>query len=249
MDLVWREKFRVRFYDTEPSGYAAPAALCRYLMEAANSHCEPLGMTLAGLRATGRMWVLARFALQISRLPRRGEEVTVETWGSNRLGGVRAYRDFRLEDGSGATLAEASSLWLVLDTATRRPVRLPEEILQYRHPDRCTPLAVDATPLQAPDPVKTEERLRVRWRDLDGNGHANAVSHIEWALEAVPAEVRREARLASLDIQFAGEAFLGDEIISAAGESVTGNTRMYRHRVSSLDGRTLTLMLSSWAID
>ena len=247
MDLVWREPFRVRFYEAEPSGRAAVPAVCRYMLEAADSHCRPVGVTLAGLRASGRMWVLARFALRIAELPRRDDEVTVETWGSNRVGAIRAYRDFLLLDASGRTLAEASSLWLILDAGTRRPVRLPDDILQFRHPERRTPQAVDAVPLEPPERVTNEEHLRVRWSDLDANGHANAVCHIEWALEAVPIEVRREARMTALDIQFLSEAFLGDGIVSAVEEMTGSSPPCFRHRVATSGGRALAQMRSDWA--
>jgi medium-chain acyl-[acyl-carrier-protein] hydrolase len=243
MELVWRESFRVRFYDAEPGGRAAVPALCRYLMEAADSHCRPLGMTLSGLRESGRMWVLARLALRIDELPSRDQEVTVETWGSNRIGAVRAYRDFRIFDAAGGVLAEASSLWLVLDMQTRKPVRLPEEILLYRHPEWRTPEAVDAIQLEPPEQLSREERLKVLWRDLDANGHANAVSHIEWALDAVPVELRRSARLASLDIQFLGEAFLGEDLVSQA-EVATGG--VVRHRIITGEGRMLDLARTVW---
>jgi len=246
MDLVWREPFRVRFYEAEPSGRASIPSLCRYMMEAADNHCQPVGMTLAGLRASGRMWVLARFAARFTDLPRRGDELLVETWGSNRVSAIRAYRDFLLLTTRGEVVAEASSLWLILDSRTRRPLRLPEDILQYRHPERRTAQAVDTVPLEPPARVTAEAHSSVRWRDLDANGHANAICHIEWALEAVPLETRREARMTAFDVQFLNEAFVGNGIVSTVEEIDVPPTRCYRHRVTTTDGQALALMTSNW---
>ena len=242
MDIVWRETFHVRVSEVDPAGRLSAASLARYLQETADSHCRPDGLSVSGLLAEGRMWVLTRLAMRISAWPRLLEAVTVETWGSHRLGGARAYRDFRVFDASGDTIAEASSVWLMLDARTRRPVRLPESVLRFQHPERETPEPVDAEGLAEPERPSAEVRLPVLWRDLDTNEHANNVCYIEWALEAVPLEVRRQATLAALDIQFVGEALLGQEIVSAVERREFG----FRHSLRTGDGRLAAVLRTEW---
>ncbi len=246
MDLVWREQFRIRFYEAEPSGRVAVPALCRYLQEAADCHCRSAGISMAGLRAEGRFWVLTRMALRFTALPMMGEDVGVETWGTKLLGGLRAYRDFRLLDCQGQTFAEASSVWLLLDAVTHRPVRLPDWVLRFRHPERATPGWFDAERLPAPERPCTEQRVQVRWRDLDVNGHANNVCYVEWALETVPLAVRRDGRLATLDIQFLGEAFLDQEVVCAAEADGSAETPCFRHSLRA-NGNLLAVIRTEWA--
>ncbi len=242
MDLVWRERFRVRFFEAEPGGRATVPALCRYLQETADAHCRPHGLALSDLRAAGRMWVLTRLAVRFTSLPRLGDDVAVETWGSNRIGAARAYRDFRMFDAGGRIIAEASSAWLILDTATRRPVRLPPEVLRFRHPERRTETPVDAEPLEAPERADAEERVRVFWRDLDTNSHANNVCYLDWALETVPVKLRAEGALAALDIQFLNEAFLGQEVVATADH----DGLCYRHALRTAEGTLLALARTEW---
>ena len=249
MDLVWREPFRIRFYEAEPTGFVKVSALCRYLEEAADCHCRVHGLALSDLRATGRMWVLTRLALRLTSRPTLGEQVTVETWGSNRLGGVRAYRDFRFVDAGGAAFGEANSVWLMLDTATRRPLRLPESILSFRHPERSTPEPVDAAKLPLPERPSEEERIRVHWRHLDANGHANNVCYVEWALETVPLETRRNGRLTTLDIQFVNEARLDEEVICSAGETASPDGPSYLHTLRTAGGQLLAAARTDWIHD
>ncbi|MEO8657813.1 MAG: acyl-ACP thioesterase domain-containing protein [Bryobacteraceae bacterium] len=240
---VWRDRFRVRFFDTDPTGRASVAAVCRYLQEAADSHTRPYQLSLTDLLAEGRMWVLSRLAIQFVRMPRLAEEVAVDTWGSNRLGGLRAYRDFRMLDEAGETLAEASSMWLILDAVTKRPVRLPESILVFRHAEWRTPEAVDAVKLDAPSRGMYEARFRVGWRDLDANRHANNVRYVEWMLEALPDEIFESSRLVGVDIQFVGEAARGDEIVSASEAAGDG---AFRHGLTNGDGAVLAVGRSVW---
>ena len=246
MSPVWREPFRVRIYEAEPSGRASVGALCRYFQEAADNHCRPHGLSLSQLHATGRTWVLTRLALRLTALPCLGEEVTVETWGSKRLRGARAYRDFRILNASEQSFCEGSSLWLLLDVTSRRPMRLPNAILAVRHPEWSTPEPVDATPLESPGPGSSEARLWVGWRDLDANGHANSVSYIEWALDTVPEHVRREKQLIRFDIQFLNEAFLGEEIVCAGEETGLPDSVSYRHSLRVSGGNLLVLARSDW---
>ncbi len=240
--MVHRESFRVRFYESDPGGRAAVPALCRYLQEAADSHCLSHGVSLSELLAAGRTWVLTRLALRFDTLPRRGDEVVVETWGSSRLGGVRAYRDFRVLDHTGKTLGKASSVWLMLDRATRRPVRLPETVLRFRNPDRPPDEEFDRLRLSMPERIDTEERFRVRWRDLDANGHANNVCYIEWAIETVPLELRRDGRLTALDAEFRGEALLDQEVVCTAER----NGNAFRHSIGIAGGSVLAVLKTEW---
>lgn len=245
MSNLFQERFRVRFFDSEPGGRASIPAVCRFLEEAANSQTEPLGLSVRQVREADRMWVLTRFALQVYSLPRAGDEVTVETWASDRTGGVRAYRDFRMRDAGGFVLAEAASLWLLLDLRTRRLVRLPDSVLDIRHHERTTAPAVDSLPLIAPESVMVEEEFKVRWSDLDENGHANNLRYIEWILETVPVPTRREATLTALDIQFMNEVLFGEAVVSAAEENEEG----FRHRLTASDNRVIALARTDWHYD
>jgi medium-chain acyl-[acyl-carrier-protein] hydrolase len=243
---VWHEPFRVHFYDAEPGGRASIPALCRYLEAAADSHCRPLNLSISQLRETGRTWVLSRFALRVHAFPRLHDSVTVETWATNRSRGVRAYRDFRIVDTSGQVLAQASSLWFLLDTKTRRPMRLPESVLNLSDTEPLYRDLVDARRLIQPKHVLLEDRISVEWSDLDLNGHANNISYIEWVLNTLPVEVLREATLTELDIHFVSEVLLGEKLISVCDQTGPSDTPSFRHRLATNDGRELARARTDW---
>ncbi len=217
-------------------------AICRFMEEAANSQTATLGLSISQVREADRMWVLTRLAVQVFSAPRLGDEIRVETWASDRTGGVRAYRDFRMFDAAGGVIAEGASLWLLLDLKTRRLVRLPESVLAIRHPERVGAEAVDSTTLTAPASVTVGEEFKIRWGDLDENGHANNIRYIEWVVETLPVETRRNAVLTSLDIQFLNEGLLGEAVISASEQTDEG----FRHRLTAGDGRVLAIARTTW---
>jgi len=124
---VWRESFPVRAYEAGPTGLASLPALCDWLQEAAGNHAHHLGWAIDTLQSGGLTWVLSRLHVAVARMPAWRECVTVETWPK---GAARAFavREFRVTDESGAVIVAATSGWLLLDLATRRPVRPPEAV-------------------------------------------------------------------------------------------------------------------------
>ena len=63
---------------------------------------------------------------------------------------------------------------------------------------------------RAPRGPSAEKAVEVRFADLDMNRHANNVSVIGWALEALPEEVVLGAPLRELEIEFRAEALHGE---------------------------------------
>ncbi len=216
--------------------------MCRMLQQAAHGQMHGMGLSISQVRELNRMWVLTRFAVNVFAFPQVGDEVSVETWATDRTGGVRAYRDFRMRDAEGQILAECASLWLLLDLKSRRLVRLPDAVLQIREPERVSADTVDSTTLDPPEAVTGVDEFRVRWSDLDENGHANNTRYIEWLLETVPDAVRAGGGLSSLDIQFVSEARPGETILAVSDEA----NGAYRHRLTAGDGRVLGIARTVW---
>ena len=245
-ETVWREAFRVHFYEAEPNGRASAAALCRYFLEAADNQCSQHGCSLAQLHKTGRMWVLGRFALRMYRFPCTGQAVTIETWPSGSAGSFRGYRDFRASTTTDEILGQACSVWFLLDAASRRPVRLPQFILDLNLP-AAEGERVDARKLTPPVAIDCERELVVRFSDLDANAHANSACYLEWLLEPLPASLRHERTLSSLEIVFQNEVLVGEHLISAAGPGVSSSTGTnFAHALRSGNGQPVAMGRSEW---
>jgi len=243
--VVWSESFRVRAYEVDVWGRASAPTVCNWLQEAAGNHATHLGWGIEGLHAQGLTWVLSRLHLRLDRLPRWRDEVRVTTWpaGAQRL---YALREFRLECDGGA-LGAATTGWMVLNQASRRPMRPAEEVaaMASRAPGRA--LADPFDKLPEPDSIELERSLEVRNLDLDINRHANNVSVIGWALEALPLEGLDGRRLAGLEIEFRGETHGGDRVVTQAQRAGDGT---FVHRlVRESDGRELARARTAWAPD
>jgi acyl-CoA thioesterase FadM len=234
MELLWRET-RVM-----PAPANAPE-LCRLFEDAARHHATHLGVGVADLHSTGRAWVLGRFSVRNHAWPAPGQPVDVLTWPSRRTSGIRAWRDFELRSTSGHLLAEATSIWLILDLATRRPTRLPAGLLALEFPARDTDIAPPAAQPDPSGPPHAISTLTVTEADLDENNHANNVAYIAWASAAAGPGLLEE-----LHIDYLGETFLDEQVAIAAW--ATPRPDGARHLVQRLESppRLLTRVQSVW---
>lgn len=266
---VWRENFQVRAYEAGPSGLASLPALCDWLQEAAGNHAHHLGWAIDTLQGGGLTWVLSRLHVAVTRMPAWRENITVETWPK---GAARAFavREFRVGDESGVAIVIATSGWLLLDLATRRPVRPPEAIavLGGQTPARVLddpfaklselsgipgavalhPGEVSSVPLPRRDGVGAPEReCSVRFADLDMNGHANNVAIVRLLLEGLPEAVLRERHPVALEVEFRAEAMAGDRLVARA-EADPEHPGEFTHRLERpAGGREIARGRSIWS--
>ena len=164
----------VRLSDAMPGGAARLDAIARYLQDVAADDGTDSGINLE------TAWVLRKTVLELRRRPRLDDVVDLSTWAS--ASGARwAARRTTLAV-AGEPVGEAAALWVCLDLATLRPIRLPPlfwsvygDAVDSRavsprlsHPDPPAELLADARPWP----------LRVS--DLDVMDHVN--NTVGWAV-------------------------------------------------------------------
>jgi len=237
------ERITVRVLDADAFGQLTPVALAGYLSEAAGRHAQVLGAGMDLLAARGQAWVLARSRLEIPGTAHPGDLLEVATWpsGANRLW---ALRDFTVR-GERGEVARAITAWLVIDLATRRPVR-PDRVLDPRlHAERehaLPPPDDRLPPLQAPP---WERRFSIRYLDIDRNRHVTNTSYLAWALEAVPEESWRESRVTALEAHYLAECSYGSRVLSRAAPAGPGE--VLHEVVREEDGKELARLRTRWA--
>ena len=72
-------------------------------------------------------WVLSSWEIVMNRYPKLAEHITVSTWPYS-FKGFYGYRNFTIKDEAGEICAFANSVWVYMDTATMRPVRIAKEV-------------------------------------------------------------------------------------------------------------------------
>lgn len=112
----------------------------------------------------------------------------------------------------------------MLNTKSRRPVRIPDEIIGLA--PKAAPHVMEAQRerLAKLSKVHESKKFGVRRSDLDINHHVNNIRYIEWALEPLPAE----QCIYGIDIEFHAECLYGEEVISEYYPADGGNKHQIR---------------------
>ena len=231
-----------------PSAAAPEArliALLDCMQEVAGMHADRLGAGIRTLMEKGLTWVLARLHVRCAALPSSGQHVRISTGPAGRKG-IYALREFRLADDLDVEIVRATSAWVLLNVAARRPVRLdPHLPLFTRHPDRM--IEDDFSPLPVVENDGHPMAFRAVAADIDINNHVNNTVYLDWALHAVPAEIRSARRLTVLEAAFLGEALLGDEVLCRTQSMEKDDGMVLLQRLQHAhSGRELTRLRSRW---
>lgn len=237
---TWSETFHVRSYETDPTGTASLPAICNYLQEIAGNHAGALGVSVEHLTDQNLTWVLTRLHVEMDRYPAWRDDLHIETWPSGE-NGLYATREFLLTDVDGQPLGRATSAWLLIDLARRRPVRIPAFVSEIRLPHRTRPLPDDFPRLPAPAEADHTHQVTVRYGDVDMNRHTNNVRYVTWAVDALPQEVLERQRIAALEVHFRAETVYGDALLVETA-ATDDETPAYLHRITRPDdGREVAL--------
>jgi acyl-ACP thioesterase len=174
---------RVRLGDVLPTGEVRLDALARYLQDVAADDGRDAGI------ANYLAWLVRKTVINLTRRPLMGEEMELVTWASGS--GARWAERRTTISVDGEAVVEAASLWVCVDIATMRPIRLPDHFWTM-YGDAVGDRIVTSR-LSHPDlPEELPEQHRpwpLRVADIDALGHVNNAA--TWA--AVEDEVDRVA--------------------------------------------------------
>jgi medium-chain acyl-[acyl-carrier-protein] hydrolase len=224
------DEYVVRSYETDPTGRLSPASLLRYLQETAWNHASALGLSLDPRQRGPLAWVLSRLRLRMSRYPGWGERVLVETWPVS-VERMHALRDFLIRDGSGRECGRATTGWLIIDVASRRPQRPQHHMPALMSLEPREPLEGLPGRIEAAAPPCEEQNRQVLYSDIDINGHVNNVRYFEWVLDSQPTERLTGGEIRTIEAAYVAEALLGHSV--AVRTTAGGNES--RHTIVQLD--------------
>ena len=246
IELLHTKPFTVRYYEVGSSRLVRPATLLDYLQDAAAEHASILRIGVQDLHHRDLTWVLSRLRLTVDRYAGVGETVLVRTWPSTR-GSISSCREFEVLDQAGEIVASATTAWVVIDLARRRPVRIADVLPDYPLESRRA-IADDFPPLPRPGRPEREVRFTVRQSDLDMNRHVNNAVYVGWALESATGVLPENLNPADLEVGYRAEALAGDTVqarcVPGAG---LDSGRSLHEIVREKDGRELARLRISWA--
>ena len=234
-NTFYTEQFTIRANEVDTSGNVTLKAICDLFQEVAGNNAKELNFDITDLKEQDLTWVLHRMDIKMNKYPEWRETITIETWPAAG-DALRAYRNYRILNQDGEELGCCLSYWMMINIKNRRPMRMPQEVLNTRFAKREHVLNVKSNRLSAISGTQGIIEFSVRRSDLDMNLHVNNATYINWMLECLTLEEAQ--KVGRLDIIYIHEGLEGD-VISASKEN--DGDRFRKLQLTNQDGKVIAL--------
>ena len=183
MDPIYAQDFTITENTVDRYGRLKTSMIFYLAQEVAGKHSNALQVGYDVLDQKNLFWAITRHRVQISRLPRIGETIRVETWPmpTSRVAYPRSMVAY---DQNGQECFRSISLWVLVD-AEKRSMVLPAK----------SGVTVNGIlrgmELELPNGLLSKSLSCCRSRtvcftDLDRNGHMNNTRYLDWVSDLLP---------------------------------------------------------------
>ncbi|HKM03416.1 MAG TPA: acyl-ACP thioesterase domain-containing protein [Lachnospiraceae bacterium] len=200
---------RVRYSETNQKGNLTLEAMIDYFQDCTTFHSEDIGLGIHYLEQQNMIWVLSSWQIEVFRYPQMGDNICIGT-APYDFKGFMGYRNFLLETKEGEILAQANSIWILMDIKKNRPIRATEKMVEgYTLEER---LNMEYAPRKIDIPVglsNEKEEIMIKAHHLDTNLHVNNGQYIRMAMDYM----EKKEEVTKLRAEYKKSAVLGDIII------------------------------------
>ncbi len=220
---------RVRYSEVGEDGCMSLHALLDYFQDCTTFQSEDVGLGISYMKEISQVWLLSAWQICVERYPAFGENIVIGTI-PYEFRGFMGLRNFLMLTEEGETLAYANSVWTLMDTEKRLPVKPNKEMLEGYVLEEKYPMAYAPRKIAVPAGGQAMEPFAVKPHHLDTNHHVNNGQYVRMAMDCIPVDFK----IGQLRVEYKGQAVLGDEIhpVLAAGE----DGRLYTVSLNREDG-------------
>lgn len=208
---------RIRYSEVDKECNLTLTAMMNYFQDCSVAHSESLDRGVRYLSENHMAWGLSSWQICCDNMPRLFDEVTVSTWAYD-MKAFYGYRNFTMDRKNGERLAYANSVWVLVDTLTGRPVKVPEDIINEYGTSPQLEMECSSRKIKVPADMEAGAEMVVPKFFIDSNQHMNNEKYVAIAQELLPAEFK----IKELRVEYKKEAKLGDTIRSSVKKTDEG---------------------------
>ena len=209
MEPIYEQEYFVNDAAVDCFGRLKPSMLLFYCQDVAGSHCIELGTDYDTMADLNLFWAITRVKVQINRLPRSGEFITVKTWPMPTTR-VCYPRSTVAYDRNGNELFRAIALWVLMDLENRTMVLPGKSGVTVEGLLTGTELATPGS--LSPKTLSNVYARNVAFSDLDRNGHMNNTRYLEWMGDLLPSSFHRSQTPREFTVCYHNEAREGQKL-------------------------------------
>ena len=239
MGLTYQMKMKIPFDMADMNGHIKLPDVILLSLQVSGMQSIELGVSdKAILEDYNLVWIITDYDIEVVRLPRFAEEITIETeaLSYNRL---FCYRRFTIYDEAGQELIHMMATFVLMDRDSRKVHAVEPEIVAPYQSD------FDKKLIRGPKYESLEEPFikdyHVRFYDLDMNGHVNNSKYLDWIFEVMGADFLTQYIPKKINLKYVKEVRPGGVITSAVERTGLES----KHKITS-DGATNAQAIITW---
>ena len=206
--MAFEFESRVRYSETGPDQKLTLVSLVDYFQDSSTFQSEDCGAGMNYLYEHDAAWMILSWQIDILRRPVLGEKIYAQTWpyGFKMFYG---YRNYALLDANRNYLAKANSIWVLMNTKTGKPMKVPPEHANSYGLEEKLDMEYGSRKMKIPEESVKMEPFPVCHYHLDTNHHVNNGQYIRMAEEYLPAGFEASR----LVVEYRQQAHLHDVIV------------------------------------
>ena len=239
MGLTYQMKMKIPFDMADMNGHIKLPDVILLSLQVSGMQSIELGVSdKTILEDYNLVWIITDYDIEVVRLPRFAEEITIETeaLSYNRL---FCYRRFTIYDETGQELIHMMATFVLMDRDSRKVHAVEPEIVAPYQSD------FDKKLIRGPKYANLEEPVskdyHVRFYDLDMNGHVNNSKYLDWIFEVMGADFLTQYIPKKINLKYVKEVRPGGVITSAVERTGLES----KHEITS-DGATNAQAIITW---
>ena len=239
MGLTYQMKMKIPFDMADMNGHIKLPDVVLLSLQVSGMQSIELGVgDKTILENYNLVWIIAGYDIEVIRLPRFGEEITIETeaLSYNRL---FCYRRFTIYDEAGHELINMMATFVLMDRDSRKVHAVEPEIVGPYQSEFSKKLLRGPKYQSLENPISQD--YHVRFYDLDMNGHVNNSKYLDWIFEVMGADFLTHYIPKKINLKYVKEVRPGGVITSAVERTGLES----EHEITS-DGSTNAQAIITW---
>lgn len=212
--LTYKKKYVVPYYESDANGNMKLPSILNVALQLSGEQSFSLGVSDDWLKDTyNYTWIVVEYEMDIVRLPRFTETITMETFARS-YNKFFCYRDFVFYAENGEKLLTISTTFVLLDIATRKVVRVVDEIVAPYQVDKVSKIIRGHHFHDLAEADSIEQLYHVRFNDIDQNGHVNNSKYFDWMVDPLGYDFLSSYVPEKIYLKYVKEVMYGVDIIS-----------------------------------
>ena len=231
---------RIRYSETDKNAELTIESLIDYFQDCSTFQTQDGPASMEYLKERGIAWVLNSWQIEINRLPRLCEEVTIGTI-PYEIKGFFGQRNFFMDTKEGERLAVANSVWTLFNFEKGVPAKVTPEIIAAYPAEPRIEMDYSGRKISLPEDVEpvSADEIVVREHHLDTNNHVNNGQYVRMALGRLSDE---DIRVSRIRAEYKKQAKLGDVLYPDIYKALQNNSMSYTINLKDADGSSVCVV-------